>query len=280
MGALAALRIDGPPPVAPLYSLLATPGTIVPQDDAHWMAGIVVDSFPTDVPSQHDPCSTGTLRQKDVGSDPPWPEFSSFTVYLPVTCSGIGLGNSQGAERLRGRVRQVFEAVESLGVERELMFGDASTDKPFLSDANADVLGSGAVSPREALALLENAIGATGRQGMVHADPATFDAWAAWGDLVLIEGPRMRTKRGNTVVVGDGYIGAVPDGEAALDARQGWAFATGPVRVTRDDVFVPDLPSSIDTQTNDVTFRAERNYVAYWDTVLQAAVLADRSLEP
>lgn len=277
MAAIAALRIDGPLPVAAPYGLTTTPGVIVEELDGHWQAGVAVESYPTDVPLTHDPCSVGTLRVKEEGEEPPFPEFSSFTAYFPMTCSGLGLGNSAGAERMRNRARLALEATESYAVERELAEAPSATDRPHLTDAALQYpVGMAAVSPRAGVEALENAIGLTARQGFIHIDPATGASLLAW-DVLEADGRTMRTRRGNTVIIGNGYIGSGPGG--APTGRQSWMYATGPVRVIRSDVFVPDLQSALDRETNLATFRAEREYVAYWDTALQAAVLADRSLE-
>jgi hypothetical protein len=289
MAAIAALRIDGPAPTPRPYGIVETPGTIVPQDDPHWRAGVVIDSYPTDLPDGHNPCAVGTLRVKAEGTTPPAPEFSSFTVVYPFTCSGIGLGNEAGAERARSRVREAFAATESYQVERELAFGESDPDRPFFTKpASGAWLGATfpaggantAVGPRESVALLENAIGGTARAGFLHTDPATFSSWVAW-NLVDTDGRRAYTKvKGTTVIVGDGYIGARIG--AALAADEGFAFATGPVELTRDDQIEVLGPTAqvLDTETNLATFRAERNYVAYWDTALLAAVRVDRSATP
>lgn len=282
MAALAPLRIDGPPPSPRPYGIVTTPGTIVPEGDPHWRAGVVVDSYPTDLPESHNPCAVGTMRVKAEGTEPPMPEFSSFTVVLPFTCSGIGLGNEAGAERARNRVREAFVAREGWEVERELALGVSDPDRPHFTKAGQATFPTGApntaVGPRASLGLLENAIGATAEGGWIHADPATFLAWAAW-DLVETDGKRAYTVRGTPVIIGDGYIGATPG--SALTAGVAYAWATGPMRLIRDEVEILGPTAQVlDTTTNRATFRAERNYVAYWDTALLAGVRVDRSATP
>lgn len=288
MGALAPLRVVGPRPTARPYGLLSTPGTIIAQDDlVHFMGGVAVDGYPADLPRTHNPCATGTSRVKDEGDPPPSGEFSSFTVYLPVTCGGLGIGNEAGADLLRRRAIEVFEATEQYGVERELAFADVdAADRPHLTGLEvADYLNAGAATgPVEALALLEQAIGQTGREGVIHADPGTGASWTAH-NLIAATGGTMRTViKGTTVIVGDGYIGAQPDAQGRdadpLNDDQNWAFATGPVRVSRDDIFAPSLREVFDHVTNGLTFRVERNYVAYWDTALLKGVNVDRSTTP
>lgn len=282
MSALAPLRIVGPPPTPRPYGIVTTPGTIVPQNDPHWAAGVLVDSYPTDLPESHSPCATGTMRVKGVGTKPPEPEFSSFTVVYPLSCSGIGIGNEANAEMLRGRAREAFIATEGWDVERELAFGESDPDRPHFTKPGTQTFPAGgagvAVGPVQSLGLLENAIGGTAREGLIHTDPATFFSWASLF-LVQTDGTRAYTQRGTTVIIGDGYIGATIGG--ALTDDQGFAFATGPVRLTRDNVEVlGPTAQALNTETNDVTFRAERNYVAYWDTALLAAVRVDRSVTP
>jgi len=288
MGALAPLRVVGPRPTARPYGLVTTPGTIVSQDDmVHFMGGVAVDGYPADLPRTHNPCASGTSRVKDEGDDIPSGEFSSFTVYLPVTCNGRGVGNEAGAELLRRRAIETFEATETYGVERELAFADVdAADRPHLTAVEvADYLNGGnATGPVEALALLEQSLGLTAREGFIHADPGTVTAWVS-RQLVVPAGGTMRTvAKGTTVIVGDGYIGAQPDAQGRdadpLNDDQNWAFATGPVRVSRDELFVPTLREVFDHVTNGLTFRVERNYVAYWDTALLKGVNVDRSTTP
>jgi hypothetical protein len=285
MAALAALRIDGPAPSARPYGLVNTPGTIVSQSDPHWAGGVVVDSYPDDLPESHNPCASGTMRVKAEGGDAPQPEFSSFTVVYPYSCSGIGLGNEAGAERARKIVRAAFVATETYQVERELAFGVTDTDRPHFTKPGLATYPAGAVNtavgPREALSLLENAIGGTAHDGMIHVDSGTAIAMMAW-NLIDTDGTRAYTPRGTTVIIGDGYrpaSGLQPG--SALTADESYAWATGPVRLTRDEVEVLGPTSQVlDTTTNRATFRAERNYVAYWDTALLAGVRVDRSATP
>jgi len=284
VSALAPLRIDGPPPFPRPYGLVTTPGTIVPQGDPHWAGGVVVDSYPTDLPESHNPCAAGTMRAKAEGTNPPWPEFSSFTVIYPFTCSGIGLGNEAGAQRARNRVTEAFRAREGYQVERELAFGITDADRPHFTKAGLATFPAGintAVGPRETLSILENSIGDTAHDGMIHVDSGTAIAMMAW-NLIETDGTRAYTPRGTTVIIGDGYkpaSGQQPG--SVLTADESYAWATGAVELSRDEVEVLGPTAQVlDTETNEVTFRAERNYVAYWDTALLVGVRVDRSATP
>ena len=137
-----------------------------------------------------------------------------------------------------------------------------------------------AVSPGVALSYLEEAIGATCRQGMLHFTPAVVAGLQAFpieggGDRSLV------TANGTPVVSGDGYIGVEP--QVAPSCRSGRVVGVrdrtgaGASRPGRE------LPRSRRTWTvedNVVTYRAERYALAIWDGIDEdelaaAAVLVD-----
>jgi hypothetical protein len=228
--------------------------------------GVNIDSYPDAPPSLWEPLSQGTFRVKDEGTTPPLPTFDAFVVYIPTTCSTFGSGT------LRERALTALEARESMGVEQGLAAGILGVANPYLSDSNLDILGSGTISPEIGLAYLEEAIGGTGQQGMIHATPAVVSRLYPW--LTEADGGLV-TANGNKVVSGAGYQGIVPDGEGNPGAGEDYIYATGPVEVRLGPVVITELAESMDRELNTVTFRAERYALATWDTVLQAAVLVD-----
>lgn len=264
-----ALDLDGPLPVAPEHCLLSLPG-VVREGDGRWMNGVTIDGYPGDVPSLWEPCSSGTYRTKIEGDSRLTPRFDPFVEYLPITCSASSLN---GVENFKGRAGTAIRATASYGVEVALSQGVELSINPFLGDGNVNILGGGAVSPLVGLAWLEDAIGATGRGGLIHATPATVAAWSEY--LEVMNGVLM-TKNGTPVASGGGYIGASADGSDP-GAGQAYAFASGPVQVFLSDLQVigEDINGTLDTSNNDVTFRAEYYALAVWDTALQAAVLID-----
>lgn len=269
-------RIDGPRPVAPRYRLVDV-ATVVPEPDGHWRNGAQVWGYPPETPSTHNPCDTGTLRTKDADGTALIPEFASFTAYAAMTCTSRSFGDDW--RTYRDRIVTWFEATESFAVEREFAQGVEVPTNPYLADPAVDLLAAGAAQTAlESMALLENAIATTGRQGMIHADPATATAWAS-NHLTLQEGRYLRTWLGTPIVVGHGYVGTTPAGGGAAGADQGWAFVTGPVEIIRGELIVnpPTVAEALDRDSNDLTFYAERDYLVYWDTALQSAVLVDRS---
>ena len=267
--------IDGPIPAPPLYRLLDV-ATVVEDTNEHWMLGGEVWSYPPQVPSTHDGCSSGTFRSKADGGPIPTPEFDAFTVYLSASCTARGIGNDDA--EYRRRAVAAFTATESQAVERELARGGSLPLNPFLADLNMTVPAAGAQTPVTALAYLEDAIGESGRAGLIHLTPAITTALAAGNHLQVRSGV-LETLRGTRVVVGTGYQDVQPVGYAVPAAGTAWAFATGPVQIRRTEAFV--LPETIrealDRENNDVTFYAERHYLVDWDTAVQAGVLVDWS---
>jgi hypothetical protein len=271
-----AVVLDGPLPEAPPHSLLNVPGVLIEGESERWLNGATVYGYPPSTPESWDPCATGTFRDKAEGDPFPIPQFGSFVAYLPITCSAMSIGEPDDFAQ---RAERAMEATESFAVERALSQGVAfPSSNPYFGDANVSILGGGVVTPQVGLSYLENAIGATGRRGMIHATPATVAAWG-FGAGVTDDPPvnGLQTASGNPIAAGGGYIGAQPSGGSAAAAGQSWAFATGPVQVRHGDILVPDISEVLERTLNDVTYRAERYELAVWDTALQAAVLIDWS---
>lgn len=261
-----ALGINGPLPVAPPYSLLKAPGVLA--GTREWLNGVSVWGYPCDTPELWEPCSSGTFRVKSDESEWNVPRFDSFAAYHPFMCSTIS-----GAEAFAERAEAVIDATISHAVEQALSQGVDGSTNAFFGDTNLTALASAAaVTPDEGLSYLENAIGATGRMGLIHADPAVV---SAWGFDKLETGGVLRTANGTPVVSGGGYIGADPVSESTAAAGQSWVFATGPVQVYVEDAARTELMEYVDQSNNLATYRAEKYALAMWDTCLQVAVLID-----
>lgn len=290
------VAIDGPLPVAPTRSLLTVPGVLqtdrtlnsdgdlvekVTLDAAgdpirkdRWMNGVAVYGYPDSLPDVWEPCETGTFAVKTDESSFQTPDFGSFVAYVPITCSSFSLASDPDGFAQRSEV--ALDAVISYAVERALAAGvPLPSSNPYLTDSNVQVLGSGAAqTPYAALSYLEDAIGQTARQGMIHATPGVVSSWFA--TFPMQESlSSLYTPVGTVVSAGGGYYGATPFGESAAAAGQSWAFATGPVRVWIADEATLDIKDVLDRSDNVVTFRAEKYALVEWDTSLQAAVLVD-----
>ena len=273
--------LDGPLPVAPPGSLLEIPGVVVSTGDTRWMNGASVWAYPTEEPQSWDPCYTGTFRTKAEGDGSLTATFGAYVAYIPITCSAITVGEK--FDEFRDRAEKAMDAVMSYAVEQALSQGIALSSNPFFSDANVTILGAGApLTPMVALSYLEDAIGATGRQGMIHATPGTATQWFDQDRIDRLvptadNTPSLSTVMGTPVAAGGGYLGAQPSGGAAPAAGQAWAFATGPVNVRLASMELIPIEDVLERELNDITYRAERFYLATWDTALQAAALVDWS---
>ena len=265
--------LSGPLPVAPTRSLLTVPGVLQEPRDSRWTNGVALWGYPEALPSTWDPCSTGTFAVKSDESNIPTPDFAAFVAYIPVTCSSFSLASDPAGFAAKAEI--ALNARISYALEAALSQGIPLSSNPFLCDANVQVLGGGAaVKPYTGLAYLEEAIGATGQQGVIHASPGIVAQWFASFPMQENTSP-LYTPTGMLVSVGGGYAASQPFGEAAPSAAKTWAFATGPVRAWLADEPTLNIEDVLDRTTNDVTFRAERYALVEWDTSLQAAVLID-----
>src|SRR5262245_38954660 len=168
------VALDGPLPVAPTRSLLTAGNvTIVPPGSDRFGVGAGIWPYPHDLPRGFDPCSAGTFRDKGESEGWDLPTFLAYTLYLPITCSSI----TAASPGFSDRARIAFAARESYGVAYELAQGQFNPLNPHLTDSNLVKLnGNTAVTPDVGLSYLEDAIGATGQQGLIHVTPATAAA--------------------------------------------------------------------------------------------------------
>lgn len=276
------LVLDGPIPEAPARSLLSVPGVLQdPGNDPRlgndqlrdrWMNGVSVYGYPEGAPLLWNPCSSGTWGTKSDESSFPEPDFGAFVAYVPLSCSAFSLASDP--EAFGRRAELALDAIISMALEKALSQGIPTMDNPFLADAAVQIVAAGAQTPLAGLAYLEDAIGATGRAGMIHATPGTVTSWFATFPMSENE-TSLYTPAGTVVASGGGYQGAKPHGGAAAGPGEAWAFATGPVRAWVDSQTMLDIKDVLERDDNHVTFRAERYALVEWDTALQAAVLID-----
>jgi len=295
-------RIDGPPPVAPLYGLLQTASApaqgvrIVPDTDERgierWMNGVEVYSYPPDAGSVWDTCSQVSPRPtKDFGGTLPLPQFGAFTAFLAETCTSYRIWDQ---DAYKARAVTAFAAVESAIVAKEFMTGAVMTANPHLSDGTGTFPnGDTVTSFPDGVRLLEKAIAATGKLGLIHCSPQLLSAaaakygWNYWRDSA---NQCVRMISGTVIVPDSGYgAGSTPTGHVAPTGSQEWIYATGPVDVRRSEIFVnpENVSQALDRgsggattgRSNSITYRAERYYLIDWDTELHAAVLVDSCVD-
>lgn len=287
------LRINGPPPIPPIYSLLGTARVFDEVDGEgveRWINGVQVHSYPPDVAHVWDPCSAGSDRQKVTGGVIPLPQYGAYVVYVTETCTTRSIFGESPQEDWPGlyaaRAAAVLAAVESAAIEREFMGGHVMRLNPYLADGNGTFPNAdAATNVVNTLALLENEIALSGRMGYLHCTPGFAVAAAAHFQFKDVDGV-IRTINGTPVVPGFGYAQARNDGVAPHThaapgtPAQEWVYATGPVEIRRSPAELLPSPDvvwqAVDRANNVIEYRAERYYLVEWDTAVQAAVLADR----
>lgn len=272
-----ALDLDGPLPVAPAHGLLTIDGVVVSEGAVRELNGANVWGYPEGCAELWEPCSDGTYRVKSSESSVSTPRFDAYAVYKPITCSAIGLSDPS---ELSDRVSRVLDAILSSGVETALAGGVPGSSNPFVGDTNVTDLTptpGTAVKAGAALSILENAIGATCRKGMIGATPGTVAALQAF-PVSGTEDRRLETANGTPIYSADGLIGLTTGDLAAPDTTEDWMIAHGPVHVYMGPTVTFDTRSSLDRSDNTLVFRAERYVLSVWDTALQAAVLVDWTL--
>lgn len=287
--------IDGPPPRPREYTLLSASRVIDDVDDGtveRWLNGAKVYPYAPETPSAWDPTlgSGSTQGEKDEGGARALPQFGALVVYQPDSCTmagimGGGITPEEAQARFVDRAKLVLAATEAFAVEHEFMNGTLLGANPHLADGDATELNGGsATSILNAFALLENAIGETGRDGVIHCTPAA--ALVASGKHVIWRDERgpggmpvLRTINGTIVIPGAGYVGAQnPPHLPVAGGTKEWIYATGPIEIRRSAPFTnpENVSEALDREDNTIVYRVERYYLADWDVTLQAAVLADR----
>lgn len=258
------VALETPTPERRRFDLLSSVEISEPGND-RWLGGAWTGGEVPGPAFTHDPCSDGTDRIKMAPGIVETQKSKRFTVYLPGFCQAKAIGPDPGF--WTDKLERVFEVYEGAAVERTLATGDGHFDVgPFLCDENLELLNGGAsATPVLAYGLLEQAIARHGT-GLIHIGLRTFASWQS-RHLLFPDGDRLRTRLGTPVVVGYGYVGAVPDGQPPLAEGQEWAFASGPIEVIRDaavDVVPGPYSEALDRATNDALFIAERPYLLNW----------------
>lgn len=268
-------------------------GSLPPQaGQERWINGAEVWPYAPHTGDIWDPCSPSTLTSgaKSFGDEDEGfenPKFASVAVYVAETCKSY---RTWDQERFKARAVAVLMAVESSLLGRRLMTGEGSPLSPYLADGMGTFPnGDSVTNAANGLQLLEQAIGETGRLGLIHGSPmfatAIRERFAVDNRTGFI-----RTINGTPLIPDYGYAhtsNSGPVGHAEPTGTREWIYATGPVEIRRSEVFV--LPETVSEaldrgaaggattgRSNTITYRAERYYLLTWDTVLQAAVLIDR----
>lgn len=281
------ISIDAPAPRPPAFGLTGSPAAATPVDEARWEAGAYIETYPSTMPAGHDPCSTGSDREKDLPDpyDQPNPT-PAFTAYLGEICTSYSIGDFTTWKR---RAEVALEARTSWALERQLAWAfygkttDLPGEQPFLSDADADLpAGAAAVAAANALAWAEAYGSEQGQEFVIHLPPPVVTFLGA--DHFRVEGGTLRTAAGTPVIVGPGYYGNTDDnldpetsGAAEAAAGQSWIFVSSKVLYRLGELYADPstLAEAMDRETNTVIYRAERDLWVAFDGLRHAAILAD-----
>lgn len=220
-----------------------------------------------------DPASTAANRYR---------EYRPFFIEAELDQSTLGV---LGRDRFEIVLKQLDTASQK-AVERELWDGlaaqGASNTNDYLAKATTvtEVL-NGAHDASEALYLLEGAIANSpvGANGVIHM---TRDVASLLGSrLVYVKDSdngtvkRVMTRLGTPVVVGSGYSGNGPVGDAAAAASltNKWMYATGPVDVHlgKSEVVNETLAQGANVSINDMLIKAVRPAAVYFDPSIHYA---------
>ena len=211
---------------------------------------------------------------------------SSYLDYVPFFidvedfASTFGL---LGEDRFK-RVIDELKAVTQKAVEYEFWEGKAAQGETsangnmYLTKSNsADIPVAGAFKPENALMIIEQAISNSpvGETGVIHM---TRDVASILGSRLVYSKAkddtpaRIMTRLGTPVVIGSGYTGSGPIGNAnaTASATNKWIYATGSVDVHLGKIEVVNdtLAQGADVTINNMRIKAYR----------PAAVLSDPSM--
>jgi len=219
--------------------------------------------------------TNGTLSDNQATTN--YIEYVPFNIEVEDFSSTFGL---LGVDRIDA-VTKALNAVTQKALEREFWEGKAAlaeTDansNMYLSKASAATIPVvGAKKPENALMILEQAISnaPTGQNGVIHM---TRDVASILGSrLVYKKGEtensgRAMTRLGTDVIIGSGYTGNGPigDANATASATNKWMYATGPVEVHlgKIEVVNENLAQGADVTINNMRIKAFRPAAVYAD---------------
>jgi hypothetical protein len=180
----------------------------------------------------------------------------SFIAYATIACGSAGKTPADLETRVRRRhangeqtvVESAMAAILSAGATHLVAPGTSIVD--VIGELEQWLYGADTTAPADAM---------YGNIGYIHASPR-IAAYASEADLIVSDGPLLRTRMGTIWVFGGGY----PD--------DGTIFISGNVTVWRSpDVFVPPVVQSLNRITNQYHVLAEREYAVSYDCVAAQA---------
>lgn len=272
--------VPAPPAAAPPHSLVRAAITNRDGDaNGEWVRGL---TYAPETCGGYRAISDCTAEEVDHGAadaPPDLVEYRPWDLQVQDPCATT-FGYSE--ELVTARLRRAADAIESFAIAHELFTGELAKAEAAALGGGAEpnlyltngptVLGSGAVSPRRGLGMLEQAVGEAlhGQQAFLHLSREALPL--LWGNLSKV-GQLLYTAVDNVAVADAGYPGGPPDGTSAV-ANVEWIYATGPVVVRRTPLVMDSVNEAqvIDTRTNTIRRTAAKRVAATFDTCALFAV--------
>lgn len=262
-----------PPSFVPAPFGLMSVADVRDEADPHWREQILMQPERCSASSIYvDGCPPVEDRVKTITAGVATRGAQPFTIVDGFRCSTVGFTEEQVNER----AATALSHGEARAVERMLWTGASDNGEniqPWLGNTDAsaglafappvvDVLTTGPVEIRDAIGLLEEALGECyGGVGVLHMSRGYSPFMHHVGIFQDRTGTTLETTIGTKVAAGGGY-------------PSGIIRATGSMLVTRSTPeVVASYRDSLDRTNNTVTIIVERTYVVTWDCCLFAAAV-------
>jgi hypothetical protein len=252
------------------------------QYDERWVRGFS---------HEYDSLPTVRLLSEDGSSVQGWTNETDYKDYLDYKPFFIELESFQSTFGLPGedrfaQVKKQLEAATQRAIEYELWSGDVAVDDDngnlFLTKSSAaQIAVAGAHTAEKALFHLEQAVSNApiGQKCVIHM---TRDVASILGSRLIYvstdEGKsgRAMTRLGTDVIIGTGYTGDGPIGDANAEASatNRWMFVTGPVdiHIGKIEIVNENLGQGVDATINNMRIKALRPAAVYFDPATHYAI--------
>lgn len=254
--------------------------------DQHWRNGVNYEELCAAADTTYEDCFAVSGTGGAAAAPPPAKTptaalatraATAFTVYADVDCSVPGFW-----DRSQELINQTMLRAEGHAVERAFWTGRAADQPVVYPHLAADAVVSetrsghlytlqtaatavtgGPYDVVEGIGRLEAALANCYEGvGVLHV-PVSLATALAESMLLVRDGNRYRTPKGNLIVLGGGYTGSSPAG--AELATSAYVYATGPLFIYRSNIFTTPPVSAVDRQVNTQNMIAERTYVLGWE---------------
>jgi hypothetical protein len=280
--------VEAPKIVPSAFGLLAVVKPENSADEDQWVRGFS-QQWETELYSATNYDATNNTAATVVTAGAPnyYTEIKPWFIEAEEFRSTLGFLGTDRIERVKRQLEGVTQHAMELELwDGEVRIGEGHANRALISTGVTVLNAGAALSPRRALALLEHQIGLAsdgGEQGIIHMTRDVAALLASNSNMLFHEAGKehLQTLGGTPVVVGSGYTGNGPVGDAnrlATDTNK-WIYATGTVRTYVGDIDVvnDNLAQAYDVSgnANDMRLKAIRPAAVYFDTSIHLAVRVD-----